>query len=299
MKSNLGAQPEDVAYVGFVSPDPVPGLPQLINLIGETRRGPGFHYQTCDAQHQSRRVVLQLTLAGCCRCRRGAAEWLVAPGQAVVFIQPVDDLTIDYAPESREPLRLLICGFEGQTAESVVQAIRASGPVMNLPLAAPIVRRLQGLLPDDGWVRRRIDARSGAELIWEILTSLAVAAHHSECRHPPLLDAAMDLMLAGLDAVTVAGVARRLGISRVHLDRLFRQHLGTPPGCWLRSQRLATARSQLRDTNLALDAIAAGCGFGSATALIATFRQHYGLTPGAWRKAGPSKGDIPPSKGGS
>ena len=60
--------------------------------------------------------------------------------------------------------------------------------------------------------------------------------------------------------------------------------VGTPDAEILR-QRMARARTLLRETNLTLDAIAEQCGFCNASYLSNLFRRENGVTPRAWRRS--------------
>ena len=285
MKCNIGAQPENVAHLGIMIPNQLPGLPYVHNIIRETRRGPGYHYHSADEQHQSPRLVVQLTLAGRCQCVQGETQWDVGPGKAICFQQPVDQLRVRYPADAVEPLEILVVGFGGQAAAHMLRDIADSSPVLDLPLTSPVVQRLQAMLSNKGWLARRMEPRQAAEIVWDLLATLAESHHQGAAQLHPLLSDAMDTMLAQLAETSVSGVARALNTSRVHLDRLFREQMGIPPGQWLRQQRLRSARALMRDTTWGLDSIAQHCGFGSATSFIAAFRQQYGQSPGKWRSS--------------
>lgn len=85
--------------------------------------------------------------------------------------------------------------------------------------------------------------------------------------------------------LSVAEMAAQLGVSQRTLARRFTDQLGTSPGAWLLSRRLAAARALLEETQLPVDAIAARVGLSSAVNLRRRFRAHVGTTPGAYRYA--------------
>ena len=80
-------------------------------------------------------------------------------------------------------------------------------------------------------------------------------------------------------------MAARFGIGGDHLGRVLRQ--AGEPGfvALLHRYRLERALELLRTTDEDVAAIAARCGFGSATWFIRCFRRAHGTTPGAWRRA--------------
>ncbi|MBS2539376.1 helix-turn-helix domain-containing protein [Catenulispora sp. NF23] len=87
------------------------------------------------------------------------------------------------------------------------------------------------------------------------------------------------------DPLSVADLAAHLGVSPRTLARRFTEQLGTSPGAWLLSRRVAAARALLEQTDLPVEAIAARVGLASAVNLRRRFRVHVGTSPGAYRRA--------------
>jgi transcriptional regulator GlxA family with amidase domain len=85
---------------------------------------------------------------------------------------------------------------------------------------------------------------------------------------------------AALDTTTLA---RRFGVSERQLNRLFVDHVGLPPGRFVRHSRVETAARLLRSTALPVGAIARQCGFGTAEALRQAFLDRFGVPPSQYR----------------
>ncbi|EFL05959.1 AdpA family transcriptional regulator [Streptomyces sp. AA4] len=85
--------------------------------------------------------------------------------------------------------------------------------------------------------------------------------------------------------LSVEDLAAYLRISPRTLARRFADQLGTSPGAWLLSRRVAEARRLLEETDLPVDAIATRVGLASAVNLRRRFRAQVGTTPGAYRRA--------------
>ncbi|MEU6560965.1 GlxA family transcriptional regulator [Nocardia nova] len=86
-------------------------------------------------------------------------------------------------------------------------------------------------------------------------------------------------------ALSVAGMAAHLNVSPRTLARRFTDQLGTSPGAWLLSRRVARARVLLENTDLPVETIAVRVGLGSPVNLRRRFRDQVGTTPGAYRQA--------------
>lgn len=83
----------------------------------------------------------------------------------------------------------------------------------------------------------------------------------------------------------MADLAAHLSVSPRTLARRFADRLGTSPGVWPLSRRVAEARALPEETDLPVEAIAARVGLGSAVNLRRHFRAQVGTTPGAYRRA--------------
>ncbi|MEV6073024.1 helix-turn-helix domain-containing protein [Nocardia sp. NPDC052001] len=87
------------------------------------------------------------------------------------------------------------------------------------------------------------------------------------------------------DPLSVDEMASYLNVSPRTLARRFSDHLGTSPGGWLLSRRVAAARTLLEETELPVEVIATRVGLSSAVNLRRRFRAQMGTTPGAYRRA--------------
>jgi AraC family transcriptional activator FtrA len=106
---------------------------------------------------------------------------------------------------------------------------------------------------------------------------------------PPHVDA-VDGLLEWADErlgtpLGVGDLAAHLGVSPRTLARRFADQLGTSPGAWLLSRRVAAARTLLEETDLPVEGVAARVGLSSAVNLRRRFHLHLGTTPGAYRRA--------------
>ncbi|HEX5182406.1 MAG TPA: helix-turn-helix domain-containing protein [Allosphingosinicella sp.] len=85
--------------------------------------------------------------------------------------------------------------------------------------------------------------------------------------------------------LSVAGIARGIGVHPVHLARVFRRAWGCAPAELLRWRRTERAAALLADSRLAAADIAAAVGFADQSHMNRAFKACYGAAPGAWRRA--------------
>ncbi len=97
--------------------------------------------------------------------------------------------------------------------------------------------------------------------------------------HPKLV-AAIGLMEANLEApLSQNELARRVGLSRRQLERLFRRYLRKAPARHYLELRLQRARLLLLQSTLSIIAVALACGFVSASHFSKCYRQAYRRSP--------------------
>lgn len=101
----------------------------------------------------------------------------------------------------------------------------------------------------------------------------------------PKLIEAVTLMEANIEEpLSTEDLAFHVGVSRRHLERLFKKHLQTVPSKYYLELRLEMARQLLRQSDKPALQVGLACGFSSASYFSTAYRNHYGLTPREERK---------------
>lgn len=99
----------------------------------------------------------------------------------------------------------------------------------------------------------------------------------------------------------VGGLARRLGYSERHLNRVFTTELGAGPLAVARAQRADTARVLVETTSLPFTDVAFAAGFGSVRQFNDTIRDVFATSPTELRAAAHRRESVarPPEAGSS
>jgi transcriptional regulator GlxA family with amidase domain len=98
--------------------------------------------------------------------------------------------------------------------------------------------------------------------------------------HHPKLIRAVEIMETSIEEpLRQEALARRIGLSRRQLERLFRRHLARTPAQFYLETRLERARNLIHQTDLPIMSVACATGFVSASHFSTCYRQMFGKTP--------------------
>jgi AraC family transcriptional regulator, regulatory protein of adaptative response / methylated-DNA-[protein]-cysteine methyltransferase len=89
----------------------------------------------------------------------------------------------------------------------------------------------------------------------------------------------------GAEAIGLAALSRRVGLSPAHLQRTFRSLVGVSPRQYAERSRLARLKRELREGASVTDAVYAA-GFGSSSRLYERVDDRLGMTPSEYRAGG-------------
>ncbi|MFP8966999.1 GlxA family transcriptional regulator [Pokkaliibacter sp. CJK22405] len=96
----------------------------------------------------------------------------------------------------------------------------------------------------------------------------------------PKLIEAVTLMEANIEEpLSPDDLAMHVGVSRRHLERLFKKYLVTVPSKYYLELRLERARQMLQQSNKSIVQVGLACGFSSASHFSTTYRNHFQITP--------------------
>lgn len=98
--------------------------------------------------------------------------------------------------------------------------------------------------------------------------------------------------LAGIDRpLSVAELAKNMGMSYFHFCRRVRQRTGISPLEYIRALKLELASRLLQNQTASVKEVAAACGFTDPGYFIKVFRKRYGVTPGGLLRAPETRRD--------
>ena len=96
------------------------------------------------------------------------------------------------------------------------------------------------------------------------------------------------------EPLSLESLAITAGVSKYHLAREFKKHLGMPPNEYLIVTRLNHSKTLLKYEDLTIEEIAYSCGFHQVSHYINLFKKHEGCTPLKFRREWHSNEAIKP-----
>lgn len=118
-----------------------------------------------------------------------------------------------------------------------------------------------------------------ASLIHDCLGGSTVAADD------PLEDALAYLQASVYGTVSLADIARRVGVPRERAIRLFKERTGMPPLKYFSLLKVEAAAGMLVGTDRSLEDIADAFSFTDTAHFSRMFKRYKGMTPGAYRRS--------------
>lgn len=281
MSNPLASLPRSTA---FIDPGLAGGLAR-VTRIGEVIAGPGYRRSTRGRDEAD--VVLTLTVAGQggLETPDGVSLADLVPGTLLCFRGNRDALVYRFGGPPGRTWRSVFVNLIGAQADALADLVLgASGPVLPCAQAGRFADLVTTRLPASGWCDRRQTPAEALLLVQAVTGVLLESWRASTGDVDPVIDAAIDTMLARLEAPPgVAELAAAAGLTREHFTRRFLARTGSAPASWLRARRLERGRDLLRSTDWPVARIAGCCGFASAAAFAQSYRKYFGRVPRAER----------------
>jgi len=255
-----------------------PNLP-MIEGRRTTQSGRGYR------PHTHPTVSIGLVDAGESRVQVGRRRFVLRAGEVVVIPAHLVH-ACNPAPRAAWSYRMFYIdpAWLGARCPAAAPWLERGGVLQSAP-ARTAVNRLEQLLqspPAAPLAERRLVAEL-RRLFAQGSPWPATPARTDETPRFQLARAALDQDPAG-DA-SLAALARRVGLSRFALMRLFRRHTGLTPHAYRLDRRVQLAREWLRAGRAPAE-VAAALGFADQSHLHRAFKARVAATPGEFQRLG-------------
>jgi AraC-like DNA-binding protein len=266
--------------------DPWASLPRLLECGHERRVSPVYERvsKRCTGLRYS---VFQYTLSGCGEFTDALGRHTVPAGHGFLLRHPDPEVSWRLPADARQHWEFAWMIFAGGGSEALVDELVARhGHIHQLGSTSPNLLRLRRLVAADH-AAITIAAPDGAALVNGLLLDLAAQRPEaaSNQQSAALVQRTLEIMRSRASVPAGVGdLAQILQVSREHLSRAFRRHLGRSPLDCLTEERIQRACLLLKSTTHSNDAIAKTLQLSSAGQFVRSFRKLMGITPKRYRE---------------
>jgi len=262
--------------------------PRLMLVGEETRQTVEYRYKgrtRPDRPHG----IFQFTLEGEGAFRDAQGEQDLPVGKGFLCVSNDPRTAYYYRSAFTQPWRFVFMSFVGQIGLDLVREVVAHhGGVYELVPDHPAIARLRGFRVHDQ-AGCMLTAGEGGRVVMDVVSALVESKESNRVDLPDhrLVRRAQEQIRAGAQVrIRASDVARRLGVSREHLSRVFRQETGVSICRYMVEEKMGVACALLRDGTLSVKEVSQRLGFAAPAHFVRAFRRVVRLTPGAFRSSG-------------
>jgi len=259
----------------------IPSLPQPYVTVLERQSSPLYHIEC--GKRRSESAMLRCTLKGEGAVRVRNKVYTLPPGKAYLIRDDDEDVAYYYPGHGEGDWIFLWFGFQGPCVERIVRDINERyGYVFELPLDKGVVRYIESMRSMRGTVQA-LSPTAGAKMVMDVLSGLGDVIERPQLERPnvELVKAAQELIISRLEeGVSIADVAARMGVSREHLSRVFKEQTGLSPLEYANAERMRMAARIISVEGVSCKELAGRLGYESPSSFGRAFRRRYGMSPG-------------------
>lgn len=156
------------------------------------------------------------------------------------------------------------------------------------PSTSPLARQCQTLLdstPASSTLEQRSHLlRIAAAILAEEFKAAKEQQTKSGHGHADLAAMFNQLSMEDVEKLSVEDLAKKMGYSRRHLNRLFQEHMGISASDLKMEVRLLKAVSLLKNPAVKVIDVALECGFNHLGLFSQCFKRRFGVSPREWRQ---------------
>ena len=195
-----------------------------------------------------------------------------------------------YVADAKEPWVYTWVEFDGLRVKETLECI---GLTQSSPVHEAQTEELRALLENELlFLSLHADAPvlqliGHLYLFLDALVRSSIPAHASAASAYPdaRVRSAIELMEQSYQSsVTVADVARSVGLNKSYFGKVFKEQTGRTPQQYLIALRMARATELLKMTSLSVAEVGTEVGYPDQLLFSRAFKNVYGLSPRAWRK---------------
>ncbi len=259
---------------------PVPGL-----LVEELESG-SYSMPRTAPEHIPEEIggQLTLTLAGHGILSAAGKDYNCVPGTAFLYRDCDPAVSYKVADGKHGSWRFIWINFPGVTASKLIGEVNKEHGYFFQLKTGELQEYLQNYFQYTG-ATLFISPAEGAKIFFDLIFLLcgSVAANPDASRRiSPMVK--HEIAKAFQEPASTAELARRLGVSREHMSKMFHRETGRTLRDFRAEQKLNAAVNLLLKSNCSCKEIAQHCNYGSYSSFFRSFVAAYGISPETFRR---------------
>lgn len=260
-------------------------FPTTLRLAMETQFSSDYHCM-CGNRHGG---LFVYTLEGRGVFRKNGKDYALLPGTAYALCGSDERIEYYYPEDSSEPWKFIWIAFEGELFETILSGIiETYGHIYKYRKKHPLIEKLmtyqscsksETILSPDEY----------GKIIYGVLNSLAESSERGlrkEESHD-IVSLVKRLIAEGLPSgISPDEIAGKLGISREHMGRVFKESCGLTVIEYILRQKMFYASYLLKESTRSIKEISAECGYETESNFCRAFKTYSGETPRSFRLHG-------------
>lgn len=247
-------------------------------------------YLVRGAERIDNSCIFQYTLSGCGVFQYNNKSYDLTAGTAFLTLAMDKNMQYFYPENAEKPWRFIWLGFIGKTSNQAVANFTSRyGNIFKLDQNCGIIHKLNEF-KNTGKKVIEMTPTQGNLLVNKLFSELENSVLLSNVTDPSM--AAVVRAQKIINCVTdfrdfsVEDLARKIGISREHLSRLFSQTTGTSLNDHIITTKMHLASRLLKRSKLENKQIAAQLGYASQANFSRSFKKYFNITPSHFKTSG-------------
>ncbi|MBE6366831.1 MAG: helix-turn-helix domain-containing protein [Lentisphaerae bacterium] len=262
-------------------------LPCPATVVEEVQ-GQGYRMPLTNPYNIPKSVGGQLTftLSGCGILKVGSKEFECRPGTAFLYSDS-DPQVAYYVPEcSKKRWHFIWINFTGESSENLIREINSAYGYFFANPNPALEKILTDYLQYAG-ATLFISQLEGAKIFFDLVNELGCGSSSTSTRNSSqsiCQEVKNEIASAFYESISTSSLARRIGVSREHMSRIFHKETGRTLRNFRAEQQLGAAMNLLLKSNCSCKEIAQYCNYGSYSSFYRAFMAVYHISPEAFRK---------------
>ncbi|AQT68158.1 Multiple antibiotic resistance protein MarA [Anaerohalosphaera lusitana] len=274
--------------VKFQVIQPLASFPRPLCIEREVHSSPSY-YNEGPFRQGEKHCFIKYTLSGRGELRDSSGTYSLTPGTCFLCDVRAPEFEYYYPENAAEPWEFFWMGFIGDTATKMVRELIArNGNIYNLPPDTTIIRKLLKYKNYNG-LTCDLTPFDALKLVTEVISALTAScwSQHPDDARSILVRRTQQMITDNITGpVRISEIAHQLTVSREHLSRVFKEHIGMTLQEYILRQKMILACKLLRETTLSNKQIAARLGYDRPTHFTRAFKSLLHVTPSQFKEMG-------------